>query len=168
MSDAILKKEFNVVKDWTTKAGYRAVIIFGDMGHHCGYVGIPKEHPLYGKAYNEDIPTPEWLKEVSIGKRGAIDIFIQALREDQSICDVGLLFDVHGGITYSGCSDDYPVEAKGLWWFGYDCAHYNDKTSYSSSGIFRDADYCEKECESLAEQLKDVNNKLSNQNQKTV
>lgn len=34
-------------------AGYKCVVTFGVLGHRCGYVGIPKTHPLYGKGYDE-------------------------------------------------------------------------------------------------------------------
>lgn len=40
----IIEREFE-------HAGYKCVVTFGTMGHRCGYVGIPKEHPLYGKNY---------------------------------------------------------------------------------------------------------------------
>lgn len=43
----------NVEKEWTTRAGLKAVVIAHDMGHRCGYVSVPAEHPLHGKDYNE-------------------------------------------------------------------------------------------------------------------
>ena len=43
----------NAEKEWTTRAGLKAVVIAQDMGHRCGYVSVPKEHPWYGKDYNE-------------------------------------------------------------------------------------------------------------------
>jgi hypothetical protein len=36
-----------------TRAGYQCVVTFGNMGHRCGYVGIPSTHPLYGKNYSK-------------------------------------------------------------------------------------------------------------------
>lgn len=42
----------NVKKDWVTVAGYRALVVLAcDGSHHCGYVGIPKSHPLCGVGY---------------------------------------------------------------------------------------------------------------------
>lgn len=38
----IVEREFEHV-------GYKCVVIFGNMAHRCGYVGIPKNHTLYGK-----------------------------------------------------------------------------------------------------------------------
>jgi hypothetical protein len=40
-------------KEWTTRAGLKAVVIAHDMGHHCGYVGVTKDHPWHGKDCNE-------------------------------------------------------------------------------------------------------------------
>ena len=37
--------------------------------------------------------------------------------------------DVHGGLTFSGCANDFPElteEMKDGWVFGFDTAHYND------------------------------------------
>ena len=34
-------------------AGYKCVVTFNVMGHRCGYVGIPKNHSLYGKEYSD-------------------------------------------------------------------------------------------------------------------
>lgn len=42
-----------IEKEWTTKAGFKAEVIAHDMGHRCGYVSVPTEHPWYGKDYNE-------------------------------------------------------------------------------------------------------------------
>jgi hypothetical protein len=36
-------------KEWTTRAGLKAVVIALDMGHRCGYVCVTKDHPWYGK-----------------------------------------------------------------------------------------------------------------------
>lgn len=119
-----------IVKEWTTKAGLKAVILLVNNGsHHCGYVQAPEN--LKGTHY--------------------IDV------EDH--------IDVHGGVTYSG--EDY-WDTKLGWYFGYDCAHYNDKVNCPDDlkhipslaespaythGVWRDEAYCTEECESLANQL---------------
>ena len=130
-----------VVKDFTTKSGLRALIILARGSHHCGYVAVDKNHALHGVDYYS------------------------------LVSDI----DVHGNLTYSDEKDKYP----GLWWFGFDCAHVGDRVlcedraSQLSNvgqlsdllgggldsggtfghGVFRDADYVEKECESMAQQL---------------
>ena len=123
---------YTVEKDWITEAGLRAVVVMTSMGHRCGYVGVPKNHPLSEKHYNDlSDPYP----------------------------------DVHGGLTYSNRSPEYPVESD-LWWFGYDCAHLWDapSTQYleehpdthgfiEMGAIHRSLNYCISNCESLASQL---------------
>lgn len=78
--------------------------------------------------------------------------------------------DVHGGLTYAGGSDGYPVDAGDVWWFGYDCMHLGDRRDVSImdddhkkyydergwdhlDGTVKTLEYCISECESLAEQL---------------
>lgn len=34
-------------------SGYKRVVTFGVGGYRCGYVGIPKNHSLYGKDYSD-------------------------------------------------------------------------------------------------------------------
>ena len=65
--------------------------------------------------------------------------------------------NVHGGMTYAN-GGDYPVPS-GLWWFGYDCAHYCDAPIVSDGLPRIDGEtvktlaFCEGECEQLAEEL---------------
>ena len=77
--------------------------------------------------------------------------------------------DVHGGLTYDGSNESYPAPSDGLWWFGYDCAHWGDardpelmtpdykelydKGLFTSSldefGVVRSLEFCVEQCESL-------------------
>lgn len=109
---------FAIEKDWTTKAGLRAVVVMVDDGsHRCGYIAVPDGHSLHGEEYD------------------AFDV------------------DVHGGVTFSGHgSEGYPASGTD-WWFGFDCAHFGDATSYSRRGVFRSLEFVEAECESLASQI---------------
>jgi len=63
---------------------------------------------------------------------------------------------VHGGLSFSGGDGKYPVEDD-KWWFGFDCAHYGDKTNLTNEpyDVERTLEYVENECESLAKQLSD-------------
>lgn len=123
--------DYKVEKHWK-HSDLVCVVIASEMGHRCGYVGIPITHPLAGT--NHD-----------------------------NLYDI----DVHGGLTYSAWGGSYPIPAVNTWWFGYDCAHYNDSRDRSIisekyeelleldfGGIVRDLDFCIDECERLAEQLK--------------
>jgi hypothetical protein len=156
---------YTVEKDWTTHAGFRAVVILTEMGHRCGYVGVPKGHPLHGVGYSQDCDALTFPAEESIGKRGIIPL----LCADGEKSSPEIVFDVHGGLTYSGGNDEYPVKSDDLWWFGYDCAHAGDAPSPEAvadrvrrmgamferheSEVHRTLGYCVGECESLAAQF---------------
>jgi hypothetical protein len=113
-------------KTWTTKAGFDAEVVYIMYSHHrCGYVGVNKDHFLFG-VYIENIEN---------------------------------IFDVHGGITFSGPKfQNVRVTDNDLWWWGFDCAHAQDKTDFNPNGIERTLEFCEKECEDLANQIKSLNN----------
>lgn len=46
-----MKNDRYIVEREFEHVGYKCVVTFNVMGHRCGYVGIPKNHPLYGKEY---------------------------------------------------------------------------------------------------------------------
>jgi hypothetical protein len=109
---------FEVEKEWITTAGFRAVVTMGFMGFRCGYVGIPVGHPLYGIDYGTESDALAELPEGEpLGKRGIIPVLCASI-EGRIPRSPEMTFDVHGGITYSGGRDDYPVTSD-LWWFGY-------------------------------------------------
>lgn len=117
-------------KDWITKAGLRAVVnITTNMpkspilhNFRCGYVGVPKGSSLHGLEY------------ISM--------------EYHENSDIDMSVDVHGGLTYSRDSPEYPAPSDGLWWFGFDCGHAYDEEDGGKS-----LEYVVNECESLAKQL---------------
>lgn len=166
--------------------GNTCVVIVTDMGHRCGYVGIDKSHPLYGVGYGQHaeclVEILEAVKKGPVGKRGIIPI---VCNDGTKACP-DLVFNVHGGITYSGDGDGkYPIELAEFeekkWWFGYDCAHCDDRPDpalikdkvwaacqarldqcfedavagkmLGSYRQIRTLDYCIGECESLSKQL---------------
>ena len=87
--------------------------------------------------------------------------------------------DCHGGLTYSGFRDD---NSKEYWYFGFDCAHANDGVDIESlkkygfdispflsmflpivelcepneSSQFKTKEFCEEQCNSIAEQIKQI------------
>ena len=160
-------------------AGYKCVVTFGTMGHRCGYVGIPKNHPLYGKGYDDYLE----IKKSDIGDReisGIIPLFLACLDEDERI-RIGAYFQCHGGITYAGGGEnsEYPIKGD-LWWFGFDCGHAGDKADLTyamqkfpnrqeeyitrllienkytiEDDVIRTEEYVADECKKLAEQLKE-------------
>jgi len=67
--------------------------------------------------------------------------------------------DVHGGLTYGGRLLQYEAFINDdLWWFGFDCAHYNDIVlsmltfgeEVGEGRVFRSAEFVIAECEKLA------------------
>lgn len=164
-----------VEKDWITEAGLRAVCLIidynGRQSHRCGYVGIDKDHPLYGIDYSEQSEriTQEMVNNLTIGKRGVIIALTASCNseDDESIRrSPDILFDVHGGLTYSGGSATYPVESD-LWWFGFDCNHCDDGNIETDlqwnfdRGPIRTLEYVTDECESLSRQLAQLINSAS-------
>lgn len=159
--------------------GYTCVVTFGNMGHRYGYVGIPSNHPLFGKDYNDYLE----IKKSDIGDREVSGIFPllgACLDEDERI-RIEAYFQCHGGITFAdgGENSNYPIESD-LWWFGFDCAHCDDakelelayerfpnyrkslamqiecEDRFHIDGlIIRTEKYVAEECKKLAEQLKE-------------
>lgn len=119
------------------------------IGNWCGYVGVPKDHPFYGKNYDEcslkDSPCEE------------------------DYCDhcSGSILNVHGGITFNSfCNEGNPIEGichqdpEKVWWIGFDTAHCDDLSpgGFSFKGtIYRSLSYVMLECLSLASQLEKLN-----------
>lgn len=165
----IVEKEFD-------HNGLKCIVTFGNMGHRCGYVGIPKRHPLYEKGYDDYL---DILKEDIEGKEvSGVFPLLCALIDDDDRVRIGTYFTCHGGITYSGGGENstYPIESN-LWWFGFDCAHYNDgkdfdlaiekfpefaqqlamtkviEDMYHTHGTIRTTQYVADNCKELADQL---------------
>lgn len=140
---------YEVLEDWQTEAGYRAVVARMQAGHLCGYVALTEDHPLYGKGYGDAMPgLAEALgigPDEPTGNRGIIPVFIAALDGNFDRPDVA--FRVHGGITFADGGGKYPVEGDGLWWFGFDCNHSGDHPDVQNE------EYVHQECEHFAEQL---------------
>jgi hypothetical protein len=107
-----------------------------DFGHLCGYVRVPKDHPLWGKNYNEPLCNHYGCLEHTVSR----------------------LIKVHGGLTFSGRA--YWTEDKEGWWFGFDCAHAGDLIPFLHvdfpDEVYRDMNYVEKECRKLAMQLASI------------
>lgn len=146
-------------KDWITEAGLRAVVLFVNNSHRCGYVQLPHNHFLNGINYSESTPLLEKAYnkaiEGTLGKRGPILILLAS--GDKLRMTPNMVFDVHGGITYSDGFSSRPVPSDN-WWYGFDCAHLGDRTKYNDDGEFRSVEYVAAECESLAKQIKDLDN----------
>ena len=151
-----------VEQDWATEAGLRAVVIMGDMGHRCGYVGVPAEHPLHGVGYSDKSPHLKLNPQRSTEKMSPVLVFCASGKDMDELNTPEYVFEVHGGITFAG-KGAYPVGSD-LWWFGYDCGHAGDAPAPGSKmskyivegDVHRTLEYCVSECESLAKQISEV------------
>lgn len=147
--------------------GLECAVLVIDMGHRCGYVRVPEDHPWFGLAYWDAADG----RRQPLAKKG----FSMAMPdyEDPEHVDYGDRIDakleVHGGVTFDG---DQPNEdcTKG-WWFGFDCVHSGDardpalmseehRKFTAEHGDWGDHDstvksqrYVESECRSLASQI---------------
>ena len=82
------------------------------------------------------------------------------------------VLDVHGGVTYSGHlgNDTIKPAIDGLWWVGFDCAHYGDLPDVTEiaadafelrrimarserQGVIRTLEFVTEQCESMADQI---------------
>lgn len=87
--------------------GLPCLIVRNHSGALCGYVGVPETHKAFELHYDAELV------------RG---------------------INVHGGLTFSNhctkgsaeethiCHVPAPGESDNVWWFGFDCAHLNDKS----------------------------------------
>lgn len=169
--------------------GYRCVTTFTDLGHRCGYVGVPEGHSLYGKSTDSQVKVTlrelyEDEKMNQIGNRGVWTLLGLPSDEDDQV-RLGTYFLVHGGITYAkgGKGSHHPVDSD-LWWFGFDCGHAGDCPDYDlleelfgddemvqyrlkdkwlyKNGEVRDLKYVEQECRNLVDQIIELVDKYHN------
>lgn len=155
-----------IEKKWITKAGFEAVAVLTRGRHRCGYVGVPADHPLYGVAYDSPCEYLTFPEGEKVGKRGILNL-LAASCDDAYKTSMAIVFDVHGGVTFSDkFTDNGELRALGvsnLWWIGFDCAHAGDgKITYPEDpsymlnfpeDVVRSLEYVVEECESLATQI---------------
>ena len=125
--------------------GYPCVIIFTTLGHRCGYVGVPRNHPAYGK--NDD--------EIDVGVHGGLTY----CRDDQDGYPVAgqdcwwFGFDcAHGGDgqDLKRAREIFQDPALDM------LIALQAKSTFRESLPVRSQEYVKTECRSLATQLKDM------------
>jgi len=159
MSDQPWWREDNKVE--FESDGLKCYMCRGPLGAWCGYVGIPPEHPWFGKSYDESIiPTADMLGLRDPNDHGSIELFLAMFSDKppEEGIRISLAMRVHGSLTYA--ADHRPgFEPDGLWWFGFDCAHAGDlcpgmlRYALIGSDIYRTQSYVVAEVQSLAAQL---------------
>lgn len=167
-------------KQWLDKeTGLPCLIVRNQMGALCGYVGVSKEHPFYGKSYSDRIKHNNKY-ELKLGKKSLVSVVCEAGKDDESV-SLDLILDVHGGITFSDfcqeggkiCHEVCEGEDDKVWWLGFDTAHLGDlvpnmeyirknnpdMSQFRDMGrndVYRDLEYVQDECTDLAKQLKEL------------
>lgn len=119
-------------------------------GNWCGYVGLPPEHPMYGRGYDDD----------------GVDFDVHGGLTFSNKCSPGK--DESQGI----CHTPAPGEPDDVWWFGFDCSHSwdyspqdvkdEDELGYSYALMegqqYRTLAYVQQQCTRLAGQFMTANN----------
>lgn len=152
--------------------GLKCAMRRGPTGAWCGYVALPAGHPLWGKSYGSEVENPPQAlleRPIDMDKVGVINLFcnIKNAEELARACELALLIDVHGGLTWAGAR--LPADEKDgeLWWLGFDCCHGGDASPRTDAAlrhvretpgpsrydVYRDMAYVRGECASLAKQL---------------
>lgn len=135
-------------------AGLRCVVLMNDtptMKWRCGYVGVPETSKWFGEFY-DDVP---------FGAHGGLTF--AAGSESGNEKEIARLTKqlegagepMHGylkrqldyHLEHRGEKNDRPAPADGIWWFGFDCAHYGDSLANCT------LEFVKHECEQLAEQI---------------
>jgi hypothetical protein len=81
-----------------------------EMGHWCGYVAVPREHPWY---LSDDAP-------VNVHGGQTFGSLCDPREDERSVCHVPM-----------------PGEPDDVWWIGFDCAHAGD-VQPGMDAIFRE------------------------------
>lgn len=109
-----------------------------DLGHLCGYVGVPRGHPYYEADYDS----------LPVEAHGGLTF--------ASKCS-------HGAEDREICHKVEPGEPDDVWWLGFDCAHLGDispgmdrfrRRGYAE-GTYKDFAFVTREVTQLAKQLAD-------------
>jgi hypothetical protein len=133
-------------KQWVDAAtGLDCLIVRNaHLGNWCGYVGVPQNHPLFGKDY------------------GAVDVDVHGGLTFSEKCEPD-----PRGEGYGICHTPEPGRSE-VYWFGFDCGHafdlapameayykkhYISSLTLDESSVYRDMTYVEEECTRLARQL---------------
>jgi hypothetical protein len=135
---------------WFTESGYRAIVIFNETGHRCGYVEIPRTHPYYEKEYSD----------IDVDVHGGLTF---------SAYSKEMPYDTPAGFWVLGFDCIHYGDAIDLEAYErYSNMGYIPKVQENISHIFnaiftddkvRTLDFVVAECESLAAQLKEMESK---------
>lgn len=117
---------------WQDEATKLPCLIVRGSGALCGYVGVSKGHPYFGREY-------QYIED---------DIEIHGGLTYTNKCQYFICHEVEEG------------EDENVWWIGFDCAHAGDYLPGAHNsfldGIYRDISYVKAEVKELARQLHEI------------
>lgn len=161
-----LKDFFNEPDYWTGQhEGYALLAQRNFQKAWCGYVGIPLTHPHAKLSYGDRVPVKT--RNILIENQSPISIMIEAMAEDDGKLSIDMLYNCPGGITWAAEKEPFDNIKGPLWWFGFDCLHYNDLSphqvfqnavegrSHWLQATYRNLEFVKAALISLAEQLKE-------------
>lgn len=133
-------------------------------GNLNGYVAVTKEHPFYGKEYNEHVVVGDMDSVAFNGNYIGLLCHSLSAEAQTGMLSLDLAINVHGGLTFSrGYLNGIDKDVFGeLWWFGFDTAHAGDLRPFQTDidrqypcldDEYRDFEYVKEQTISLAEQL---------------
>ena len=156
-------------------AGLKWIVVALSMGHRCGYVQVPEEHPWFGLQYFDAAdgrkrpmrPMHEMFPNMTESDRETPDFSVESSGIEHG-ATIDSKVSAHGGLTFSDTQPS-PLADEG-WWFGFDCAHAWDakdpsimsasaldleaKYGFGDTGnVIRTTGYVEEQCRGLAEQI---------------
>ena len=142
-------KRFVVEKDFM-HCGLRCVVVLQNMGHRCGYVGVSKEHNLYGQSGDFDVVE-------MLDVHGGITYTRGGLESEYPVesdlwwfgFDCAHYMDLQDFDAALKVFDD-PETQRSLLLYKRVCEQYPDRF-----GVVRTLKYCIDQCKHLAEQLKE-------------
>jgi hypothetical protein len=120
-----------IEKQWKYK-GLDCLIFAIPVGHRCGYVRIPNDHPFFGLHFQDKIPGLETNLEICVND--SFNSMLIAICGDRELMEnhsqtIDGNVNVHGGITFCGeFNSMYKING---WWIGFDCAHCDDELDTS-------------------------------------
>lgn len=142
-------KRFVVEKDFT-HCGLRCVVVLQNMGHRCGYVGVPQGHNLFCQYADFDVIE---MLEVHGGitySGGGIESYYPVESDLWWFgFDCAHYMDLNDFDAALKAFDDAETQ-RSLLSYKHICEQYPDK-----HGVVRTLEYCVEQCKHLAEQLKE-------------
>lgn len=88
------------------------LLVRGPHGALCGYVGVPKGHPLHGIDYGQSAPLPAEIVRSLLEKDDCAHLYSDEM--EAGAVEVQSIIRVHGGVTFANGCGHGDNEAQGI------------------------------------------------------